>query len=199
MVIWKNPSDLEDEKKMATKNEWVSKQKKEAEAPNIPTLYIYIHTTYGTLGNTYTPWLINTWWRMARNGALPPSSDGSPGMVLQHRLDTGRCCRRNNWQPPKWQFKKLAYEKKDTKTPKKKTIYLVYIYIYSVMAACVYIYILICIYIYSIVFQFFHFSWRFYKLQGCSVLFFNSCWMHECRLSLFEGTKWFLYHFSTNV
>lgn len=134
-------------KKIGHKKDWLSKQKKEAEAPNIPTLYIYIYTTYGTLGNTYPPRLINTWWRMARNGALPPSSDGSPGMVLQHRLDTGRCCRRNNWQPPKWQFRKLACLWKKVHQNTKKENYISCIYIYIVLWQHVYIYILMYIYI----------------------------------------------------
>lgn len=145
VVIWKKPKDLEDEKKLATKKTDYQNKKKKLKL-QIYQHYIYIYTTYGTLGNTYPPRLINTWWRMARNGALPPSSDGSPGMVLQHRLDTGRCCRRNNWQPPKWQFRKLACLWKKVHQNTKKENYISCIYIYSVMAACVYIYTYVYIY-----------------------------------------------------
>ena len=162
------------------------------------TIYIYIHTTYGTLGNTYPPgWSTRggEWREMARCRQVAMAAqvwccsiasiqgDAADETTGNHRNDS---------------LRSLPMKKKTPKHQKRK-LYILYIYIVLWQHVYIYIYILICIYIYSIVFQFFHFSWRFYKLQGCSVLFFNSCWMHDCRLSLFEGTKWFLYHFSTNV
>lgn len=136
-------------KQIGHKKDWLSKQKKEAEAPNIPTLCIYIYTTYGTLGNTYPPgWSTRggEWREMTRCRQVAMAAQVwccSIASIQGYAADETTGNHRND------SLRSLPMKKSTPKHQKRKLyISCIYNYIYIVLWQHVYIYILICIYMY---------------------------------------------------